>query len=493
MIRSLRSRLLLGMIAGMTVLLVLFSLIIYFVIRDALEEQFNQSLATSVRLLASGVELEIPESDTEPGGQQDENNEVDIEFDVQMMPEFQREKHPSYFQIWRQDGTAVARSPSLGQSDLSRIEGIPGQPVFQSVPLPNDRPGRAVGLTFIPRSEENLEKTPSSASEYMLTLVVARDATEMQSDLRFLRWLLIIASVGIIGLSCLVSAIIVGRGLLPLNSLSAAISTIHEDDLSGRIAMGKLPTEIMPIQERLNDLLTRLEASFNRERRFTADVAHELRTPLAGLRTTLEVALSREREPQQYRTSLADCLGISKTMEATVANLLALARIEAQQVTFQKETIEVSQLVNSLWNSYSYRAKKRNVSFENQISDEVTCVSDSEFLTLVFANLLDNAVEYVNENSRIWITAKPTDDSIEIIFANTGCQLRQEEVSRVFDRFWRSDAVRTKNDSRCGIGLALVQRIAQALGGEARVEIVDENIFTIRLRLPGGLLISPEN
>ncbi len=131
MIRSLRSRLLLGMIAGMTVLLVLFSLIIYFVIRDALEEQFNQSLATSVRLLASGVELEIPESDTEPGGQQDENNEVDIEFDVQMMPEFQREKHPSYFQIWRQDGTAVARSPSLGQSDLSRIEGIPGQPVFR--------------------------------------------------------------------------------------------------------------------------------------------------------------------------------------------------------------------------------------------------------------------------------------------------------------------------------------------------------------------------
>jgi two-component system heavy metal sensor histidine kinase CusS len=493
MIRSLRSRLLLSMITGMALLLILFSVMIYFVIRNALEEQFNQTLASSARLLAAGVELEISESDTEQSGPQDENSGVDIEFDVQMMPEFQREKHPSYFQIWRQDGTVVSRSPSLGQSDLLRFEGTPGQPVFQSVRMPNERPGRAVGLKFMPRIEEDPKKIPSSASDYMLTLVVARDATEMLSNLRFLRWLLLIASAGIIGLSCLISAIIVRQGLGPLHSLSAAISTINEDDLSGRIEMGKLPTEIMPIQERLNDLLARLEASFNRERRFTADVAHELRTPLAGLRTTLEVALRREREPQQYQTSLGDCLGICKAMESTVTNLLALARLEAQQVRFQKESIDVSKLVNLLWSSYVSRTEKRNVTFENQLSNDVTCVSDPEFLTLVFTNLLDNAVEYVNENGRIWITGKPTNDFIDIRLANTGCQLGEEEVSRVFDRFWRSDSARTKKDSRCGIGLALVQSIALALGGEAKAEVVDKNVFTIRLRLPRALLNLPGN
>lgn len=487
MIRSLRSRLLVGMIAAMTLLLILFSLMVYFVIRNALEEQFRTSLVTSARLLAAGVELDIPKNEEQHTGHQDEKNGVDIEFDVQMMPEFQRKKRPSYFQLWRQDGTVVARSPSLEQSDLSRFEGTLGKPVIRSVLLRKGRPGRAVGLKFMPRIEENPEKIPSSAGEYMLTLVVARDATEMLSDLRFLRWLLLIASAGVMGLSCLISAIIVRQGLGPLNSLSAAISTINEDDLSGRIEMEKLPVEIMPIQERLNDLLSRLEASFNRERRFTADVAHELRTPLAGLRTTLEVALSREREPRQYQTSLADCLGISHTMESTVANLLALARIEAQQVTFRKETIDVSKLVNSLWNSYACRAQKRNVTFENQLSNDITCDSDPEFLALVFTNLLDNAVEYVNENGRIWITGKHTNDFIEIILANTGCQLRQEDVSRVFDRFWRSDAARTKKDSRCGIGLALVHRIALALGGEARAEIVDKQVFTIRLRLPTAL------
>ncbi len=494
MIRSLRSRLLLGMIAGMAILLILFSLIIYFVIRDALEEQFDQSLTTTARLLAAGVELDIPQNEEVHTELQEVKSGVDIEFDLQKMPEFQREKRSSYFQIWRQDGMVVTRSPSLGPTDLSRIEGILDNPVFQSILLPNGLPGRAVGLTFMPRVEEDVrDKIHASAREYMLILVVARDTTEMLSNLRFLRWLLIIASVGILGLSCLVSAIIVRRGILPLHSLSAAISSIHEDDLSGRIGMRNLPTEIMPIQERLNDLLVRLEASFNRERRFTADVAHELRTPLAGLRTTLEVALSREREPQQYRTSLADCLGISKTMEATVANLLALARLEAQQVTFQKETIEVSKLVNSLWNSYTCRAQKRKVSFENQIPNEVACVSDSEFLTLIFTNLLDNAIEYVNDNGRIWITGKQTGDSVEIILANTGCQLRPEDASRVFDRFWQSDAARTKNDSRCGIGLSLVQSVVLALGGDARVEIIAEQVFTIRLRLPAGLLISPEN
>jgi len=493
MIRSLRSRLLLGMIAAMTLLLILFSLMVYFVIRNALEEQFRTSLATSARLLAASVELDIPKNVEENTGQQDEKNGVDIEFDVQMMPEFRRKKRPSYFQLWRQDGTVVARSLSLGQNDLSRIEGTPGKEVFRSVLLQKDKPGRAVGLKFMPRIEDDLEKIPFSASEYMLTMVIARDATEMLSDLRFLRWLLLIASVGVIGLSCLVSAIIVRQGLRPLNSLSAAISTINEDDLSGRIKMERLPMEIMPIKERLNDLLARLEASFTRERRFTADVAHELRTPLAGLRTTLEVALSREREPRQYQTSLADCLGISKNMESTVANLLALTRIEAQQVTFQKETIEVSKLVNSLWNSFASKAQKYNVTFENQLSNDVTCVSDPEFLALVFTNLLDNAVEYVNENGRIWITGKQTNDFIEIILANTGCQLRQEDVSRVFDRFWRSDEARTKNDSRCGIGLALVQRIALALGGEARVDIVDKHVFMIRLRLPTALLNLPPN
>lgn len=487
MIRSLRSRLLVGMIAGMTLLLILFSLVVYFVIRNALEEQFNQSLATTVQLLAAGVELDIPKNVEEHTGEQDEKNGVDIEFDIQMMPEFRRKKRPSYFQLWRQDGTVVIRSLSLGQNDLSRIEGKPGKAVFRSVLLPNDTPGRAVGLKFMPRIEENPEKIPSPAGEYMLTLVVARDATEMLSDLRFLRWLLLIASAGVMGLSCLISAIIVRQGLGPLHFLSAAISTINEDDLSGRIEMENLPVEIMPIQERLNDLLSRLEASFNRERRFTADVAHELRTPLAGLRTTLEVALRREREPQQYQATLGNCLGICKAMESTVTNLLTLARLEAQQVTFQKETIKVSKLVNSLWSSFAGRTEKRNVTFENQLSHDVTCVSDSEFLTLVFTNLLDNAVEYVNENGRIWITGKPTNEYIEISLANTGCQLGEEDVSRVFDRFWRSDAARTKKDCRCGIGLALVQRIALALGGEAKAEIVDKQVFTIRLRLPTAL------
>jgi len=484
MIRSLRSRLLLGMVAGMTLLLILFSGIMYFVIRDALKKQFDASLAASARLLAAGVEMDLAKENEEPKELQDQKNAVDIEFDLQMMPEFQRKKRPSYFQIWRQDNSVVARSPSVGQTDLLRFEGAPDKPFFLSVRLPNERPGRAVSLRFTPRIEENRKWIPSSSNDYMLTLVVARDASEMLAELRFVRWLLLYASLGVIVISCLVSAWIVRRSLGPLNSLGAAIAAIPEDELSRRIEIKHLPAEIMPIKEKLNNLLARMESSFNRERQFTADVAHELRTPLAGLRTTLEVALSRQRNVQEYHAALANCLAINKNMEITVANLLALARLDARQITFQRVRIELAKWIDSAWNPFQTKAKKRNLAFENQLPENLTCSSDPEFLSLVLSNLLDNAVEYANDNGRIWVTGKPTNDSVEITIANSGCPLGPENLDRIFDRFWRSDAARTQNDAKCGLGLALVHNILKALGGRTRAEIQNGNIFSITLTLP---------
>jgi two-component system, OmpR family, heavy metal sensor histidine kinase CusS len=488
--RSLRSRLLLGMIAGMTVLLVLFSVVLYYVIRDALEEQFNRSLAASARLLAAGVELNISEEDEEDQGHQDEKNGVDMEFDIQMMPEFQRKKRPSYFQIWRQDGSVVVRSPSLKQNDLAKFKGPKFKPVFRSMRLRGDRPGRAVSLKFMPRiDDEDRDTISSSADEYMLTLVVARNASEMESNLRFLFRLLVTASLGIIILSCLFAAGIVRQGLKPLHALSSNISAIREDDLSKRIETTNLPTEILPIQERLNDLLARLEASFNRERRFTADVAHELRTPLAGIRTTLEVSLLRTRSESEYQSSLADTLAIAKSMETTVENLLALARLEDQQVTFRREPIRLAELVDACWKPFVEKAHKRNVTFDNQVSLEFTCICDPDYLSMVIANLLDNAVEYVDESGQIRLSGSQTAEQVEITVSNTGCTLTPEEVSQVFERFWQGDASRSQTGRHCGLGLALVEKIAQALGGDAVAEVVDEHTFQIRF----GFATNPLN
>ena len=105
---------------------------------------------------------------------------------------------------------------------------------------------------------------------------------------------------------------------------------------------------------------------------------------------------------------------------------------------------------------------------------------------MVLSNLLDNAVEYTNEAGQIWVTACYTDDSIELTVANTGCHLTSEQVAQVFDCFWRSDASRTSIGTHCGLGLPLVQRLVNALGGSAAAEVQSGGVFTIRLTLPAS-------
>jgi len=468
--RSLRVRLLVGIVGGMTLLLVVFSLVIYTAIRRALINQFDASLASMARMLAASVEQN--------------REEIELEFEVAQMPEFQEAERPTYYELWRPDGVVLARSPSLGADDLLRFEGAPGEPAFGALQLRNGRPGRAAGLGFRPRTADSEEKNPPQPEKTLaLTLVVARDAGDMLRHLEFLRWLLLVASVGTITLSVLVAAVVVRRGLCPLNSLAAEIAAITEDDLNVRVGSEKIPAEIMPIKNRLNELLARLGASFARERRFAADVAHELRTPLAGIRSTLEVTLTRTRRADEYQTALCDCLTIAKNMQAMVNNLLTLARIEAKQTAFRREQIRLAELMDSCWRSFSAGAAKRSIVFENRVPAHTTCQSDRESLSIVFSNILDNAVEYADEAGQIRTTARQIDGSVEITVSNTGCRLTNEQAAHVFDCLWRGDSSRTGTGSHCGLGLALVQRVVAALGGSTSVEVQSGGIFTIRLVL----------
>lgn len=475
--RSLRTRLLTGIIIGMILLLTIFSLLIYITIRSALFKQFDTSLASVVQVLAASVELD--------------DDEIELEFEVQQMPEFQNSEYPTYYQLWKTDGTVVAKSPLLGKHDLQLPKYSLKTFIFWTS---RDRKGqsqRAVGLNFVPRNadndEENANDFHQTTNEQMLTMVVARDTSDLQRQLWFLRWLLLTASVGVIALSFIIAAFVVRQGLRPLNSIASEIAAIKVENLTNRIDTKNVPTEAVPIKNRLNELLTRLETSFNRERQFNADVAHELRTPLAGIRSTIEVALSRTRDSDEYKIVLSDCLTIIENMQTIVNNLLMLTRLDSQQISFKTEQIQLSKLVNSCWLCFNSKANEQKIIFENRIPSEITCGSDSEHLSMVILNLLDNAVEYTNENGQIWTTANPTDDSVELTVSNTGCQLTAEQVSKVFDSFWRSDSSRSETGTHCGLGLSLVQRLVTALGGDAIAELQSDGIFTIRVILPDKL------
>ena len=121
----------------------------------------------------------------------------------------------------------------------------------------------------------------------------------------------------------------------------------------------------------------------------------------------------------------------------------------------------------------------------------MTCESDPEHLSMVFVNLMENAVEYADEGGQIWTTARRSDDCVEIAISNTGCRLTPEQVSQVFDCFWRGDSSRSDTGSHCGLGLALAQRIVRALRGSVTAE-VQAGTLTVRLILPCSSAISAD-
>lgn len=471
MMRSLRSRLLVGMIGGIALVLILFSLGIYKTIQIALVEVFDASLAATARALAASVERD--------------NQEIEIEFDAEKLPEFGPGRHKAYFQFWLESGKVLRRSPSLGESDLSRFSGKTEVEAFQPMQLPSGLAGRAVGIRFIPRDDAvKRENAEGPANTEAVILVVARDTADLNGKLQFLRRVLAGAAAGTTVIALLIATAVVRRGLRPLNALAEHVGAVKTEDLTCRIPAAGMPTEMVPVGEKINDLLARLEAAFKRERRFTADVAHELRTPLAGIRTTAEVALSHTRKGDEYREALSDCLAITKRLQTMTDNLLALARLDSKQRTIDREPVNLPKLVESCWQEYAKTAQLRGITFENTLAPDLSCESSREILSMVLSNLLENAAHHANDNGRIWVTGRAGPEAVEVTLANTGCRLSQEDASHVFDSFWRWDSARADTGIHCGLGLALVQRLVRMLGGSASATVDDAGVFAVRVNLP---------
>ncbi len=457
----------------MVVLLACFSLIVYAVIRRALISEFDSSLVSTATMVAAFVEIE--------------GDRIVVDSEVEEMVAFRDSDHPTYYQIWDLDGQVIAKSRLLDSRDLPCVHGALGVRVRRAPRDPrDDRPLRAVGLRFTPQAEEDQEgSSPETPEQRALVMAVARDATRLYGQLAFLGWLLLAAGSATAGLALLVAVCVVRRGLRPLEVLAAEIAVISEEDLGTRVGGTDIPVEIAPMRDRLNGLLSRLERAFDRERRLTADVAHELRTPLAGIRTTMDVALARQRDTAEYRAALSECRDIILGLQTLVGNLLALARLEACRSATSVEHVALAELVDSTWRQFSARAASRDLVFENRIADDLMMDQNSPQLSIILSNLLSNAVDYADVGGRIWSAAREVDEAVELTVSNTGCALTSEESAHVFDRFWRANTSRSEIGVHSGLGLTLVREMAKALRGSASVEVRD-GTFTARIVLPAA-------
>ena len=249
--------------------------------------------------------------------------------------------------------------------------------------------------------------------------------------------------------------------------------------------MTNLPRELEPIVVQFNALLLRLQSAFQRERGFCADVAHELRTPLAGLRTTLEVTQARPRNREEYVTAIDQCRLVVMQTQNLVDSLLQIAKLETGQIVPRPESIDLKAEMQKLWQDVADKCSpQKNYQLRWNLAADVQAWTDQAVLEIVLRNLFENAIDYVDEQGVIEIESGLTSDEIRMSIANSGSRVAMEDVGKVFDRFWRGSESRSGTGSHFGLGLSLAQRASANLGGTLSVESELNGMFCATFLLP---------
>ncbi|MFH0946059.1 MAG: ATP-binding protein [Planctomycetota bacterium] len=393
------------------------------------------------------------------------------------------------FQWRRHDGTSIGRSEALGEGTLPRIgaEQAPA-PVedidqsafrFESITLADGSPARAAGLRCLPAPhppDSRAGRTDEPPPPFEFTF--ALETSDLWSSLADLRWLLI-ATWLVTSLACAgILSLVVHTSLRPLSRLGREIGEMDEAVLGRRFEAAGAPLELVPVIEQLNDLLARIGNALEREQAFSADAAHELRTPLSGLRATLEVSLGRERSSEEYREASRQCLAITLQMQSMVEGLLEMARGGAGgEIT----EVNLAKLIEECWEPHAPAAARRHLRLELSIPSVLRLETDARLLRRIILNLIDNAVDYSDEDGVIEIAALEEPGALAIRASNPAASAPPDLPSRACDAFWRADTSRT-DTGHVGLGLALSRRIAGLLGGTLSAELEDGR-FSVSLRL----------
>lgn len=283
-----------------------------------------------------------------------------------------------------------------------------------------------------------------------------------------------------IAVAVLVSIVIARSGMRPLRLLSAQMDEISSNRLSQRLATDDIPVELLGFANAFNAMLARLDASFARLSEFSADIAHELRTPVSNLLTQTQVMLSRPRSVEEYRDVLASNAEELERLSRMVSDMLFLAKTDNAPGLTHPEFVDLAKEVGELFEFYEALAVENSV--ELRLNGALSLRADRTMLRRVLNNLLSNAIRYTSAGGTVAVSLETAGNRALIRVSNPGMPIPQAVRERLFERFYRADAARSRDTEGAGLGLAIVKAIAEAHGGGVTVDSKDgRNTFTVWL------------
>jgi two-component system heavy metal sensor histidine kinase CusS len=431
---SIQGRLLLLFAAGATTLLIGISASLYVAIVHYMEGRAEVFLADKL--------ADAEEDMTDPGGIQEEANDLAVPTKGEPV-------------CWIRILDATGRT--LGEM----------QKMAQRVPIGEFPAPPASGLGRRDYVDGNgrwmsLATLNAMVAGAKYTIQVAEDRRADAEFLRELRWMLL----GLTAAGALVSGVlalwVIRRGLRPLGEMEQALLLVSAPRLNERLGKLDWPRELRPLAAAFDAMLDRLEDSFTRLSRFSADLAHELRTPLAILRGEAEVALTRSRSAEEYRQVIESSMEEYERLAEIVGKLLFLARADAEEAEVKAEELEAGSIVDALLEFYEPYAEESCVMLKREGHGIIK--ADRILLRRASANLIENALHFTPTGGQVTVEVR---EGGIVAVKDSGCGIAPEHLPRLFDRFYQVDTARRGGGT--GLGLALVKSIMNLHGGTVTI------------------------
>ena len=450
-------------LAGL-LLVILATASLYIVLRAELERSTELFLADKLHVLRSMLSERPKDKDAL-------HEEIELESAARRYQQF-------YIRLLDEHGVAIMTTPGMAeQLDLaelaSQTRGRSGRSISMA--------GRH-GQPFRVTSAAVAVGTPATDSDMVQIAIDVSQEEELLARYRLWFWGILLATSILVPL---VGYRIARHGIRPVEEIAATARRITSTNLRERIESEGYPLELALLAGTFNEMLERLEESFERISRFTADIAHDLRTPVNNIRGEAEVALARARTVDEYRDVLESSLEEAVRLSELIGDLLFLARAESPLTEWQRENVNIGELLTTVRDYYEASATEAGVSLVvNDVAEPLSAELDRSLMLRAVSNLVSNAIAHTPPGGTVTMAAAIENAVIRIEVSDTGAGIPVEALPRVFDRFFRVDPSRSQTSGGTGLGLAIVQSILTLHGGSAEIASQLGRGTRVRLRMP---------
>jgi len=437
---------------------------LYIVLRAELDRSTELFLADKLNVLRTMLRERPDDEDAL-------HEEIELESEARRYQQF-------YIRLLDENGAPVMTTPGMAEKlDLADLANRTRGPFERSIAMAGKH-----GQPFRVTTAAVAVGTQPAHND---TVQIAIDVSQEEALLaRYRMWfwgILLVSSA----LFPLIGYRIARHGIRPVEEIAATARRITSTNLRERIGSQGFPSELASLAGTFNEMLDRLEESFERISRFTADIAHDLRTPVNIIRGEVEVALARPRAAEEYRDVLESSLEEAVRLSELIGDLLFLARAESPVTDLCREKVGIGELLNTVRDYYEATATDARISLVvKNPAEPLNAELDRSLILRAVSNLVSNAIAHTPRGGTVTLAAANDKAAIRMEISDTGVGIPAEALPRVFDRFFRVDPSRSKTSGGTGLGLAIVQSILILHGGSVEITSEIDRGTRVTLRIP---------